>query len=176
MAGSKRRAAAVKRAVLVVALLGTWVAWSACKPPPHGDSGFPAKWRSTTGVRSVYLLMRTKGDDVGTIQTALGEQRFLGYYARIRPEGAPIISNIYEKWDALEYADNDWDSDGENFEPVEYDTFVRVYEGRVLATLKSEQGTHIRCNLEFNQPDLGVVAGVRGRCQVSDGGSIDVGG
>jgi hypothetical protein len=51
--------------------------------------------------------------------------------------------------------------------------FVTHYSGRVVANLTGPDGDHMRCNFRLVRPDKGMAGGGEGRCQLSDGGTID---
>jgi hypothetical protein len=148
---------------------------AACATTPKTRDSFSASWVSDEGRESpVRFRWESRGDDLGTLHTKLGRESFTGYYARIREAGAPIITSVYNGWGDAVYASHDWGAGWNGFEPVSYASFVRVYASRVLASLEGSSGRAIRCNLEPTRPERGALAGARGRCQVSDGGSIDV--
>jgi hypothetical protein len=51
--------------------------------------------------------------------------------------------------------------------------FVQHYSGRVVANLSDAQGDHMRCNFRLIRPGEGMQGGGAGKCQLSDGHTID---
>ena len=51
--------------------------------------------------------------------------------------------------------------------------FITHYSGRVLANLTDPGGNHMRCNFQLIQPTRGMSGGGEGKCQLSDGHTID---
>ncbi|HEY7640834.1 MAG TPA: hypothetical protein VH814_14000 [Steroidobacteraceae bacterium] len=51
--------------------------------------------------------------------------------------------------------------------------FIKHYSGRVLANLSDPNGDHMRCNFHLMQPSDGMAGGGAGKCQLSDGHSIE---
>jgi hypothetical protein len=166
----------VKRGPLATALaLLSAVAAVSCTTSPRGQDSFSAEWSTSSGrQREVRFSWQSRGTGVGKLQTKLGPERFEGYYARIHEQGAPIITSVYKDWGDQAFANHAWGPGWDGFEPVDYATFVRAYSGRVLASLSGSAGSALRCNLETTRPERGVLAGARGRCQVSDGGFVKI--
>jgi hypothetical protein len=46
--------------------------------------------------------------------------------------------------------------------------FIREYNGRVLANLRSDTGNHMRCRFTLLKPSRGMAGGGEGRCQLSE--------
>jgi hypothetical protein len=157
-------------------LLASLALTLACASTPRQSNDFEARWTNPAAeTKSVRLSWHaTDGPNRGTLSTRLGGKRFSGYFAVIHEEGAPIITSVYRRWDNPAYTAHDWGAGFDGFEPVDYATFVRVYSGRVLATLASKRGTAMRCNLEPTSVESGPLAHARGRCQISDGGRLDI--
>jgi hypothetical protein len=59
---------------------------------------------------------------------------------------------------------NYWDSGPE---------FITHYSGRVVANLTDPNGDHMRCNFRLVQPSRGMAGGGEGKCQLSDGHTVD---
>jgi hypothetical protein len=51
--------------------------------------------------------------------------------------------------------------------------FVKHYSGRVVANLSNPNGDHMRCNFRLVRPGEGMAGGGAGKCQLSDGQTID---
>jgi hypothetical protein len=51
--------------------------------------------------------------------------------------------------------------------------FVTHYSGRVVANLSDANGDHMRCNFRLVRPSFGMSGGGQGKCQLSDGHTID---
>ena len=51
--------------------------------------------------------------------------------------------------------------------------FITHYSGRVVANLSGSDGDHMRCNFRLMDPSRGMAGGGQGKCQLSDGPTID---
>jgi len=51
--------------------------------------------------------------------------------------------------------------------------FITHYSGRVVANLKDPSGDGMRCNFRLIDPSRGMSGGGQGKCQLSDGHTID---
>jgi hypothetical protein len=51
--------------------------------------------------------------------------------------------------------------------------FITHYSGRVLANLSDPDGDHMRCNFRLVHPSSGMSGGGQGKCQLSNGHTID---
>ena len=51
--------------------------------------------------------------------------------------------------------------------------FITHYSGRVVANLTDPDGDHMRCNFRLIHPSAGMAGGGQGKCQLSDGRTID---
>lgn len=51
--------------------------------------------------------------------------------------------------------------------------FITHYSGRVVANLSDPNGSRMRCNFRLIDPDRGMAGGGQGKCQLSDGHTID---
>lgn len=51
--------------------------------------------------------------------------------------------------------------------------FVTHYSGRVVANLSDPDGDHMRCNFRLIAPSVGMSGGGEGKCQLSNGHTID---
>jgi hypothetical protein len=51
--------------------------------------------------------------------------------------------------------------------------FITQYSGRVVANLSDPNGDHMRCNFRLVKPASGMSGGGEGKCQLSDGHTID---
>lgn len=49
--------------------------------------------------------------------------------------------------------------------------FIKEYNGRVLANLRSDEGKHMRCRFTLKSPTRGMAGGGHGRCQLSETGT-----
>jgi len=75
-------------------------------------------------------------------------------------EVAPLWVGWYSPWGEWPY----WDGGPE---------FIKHYTGRVVANLKDPGGSHMRCNFRLVDPSRGMVGGGEGKCQLSNGHTID---
>jgi hypothetical protein len=51
--------------------------------------------------------------------------------------------------------------------------YIQYYSGNVVAQLRGDRGTLMRCYFELDRPEAGIDGGGEGRCQLSDGTMID---
>jgi len=51
--------------------------------------------------------------------------------------------------------------------------FITHYSGRVVANLKDPDGARMRCNFRLVDPSRGMAGGGEGKCQLTDGHTID---
>ena len=51
--------------------------------------------------------------------------------------------------------------------------FITHYSGRVVANLKDPDGARMRCNFRLINPSRGMAGGGEGKCQLTDGHTID---
>jgi len=141
-------------------LAGTW------RPSPEREATVTLSWTATDPVH-------------GVVHTTLGEggEHFRGQYARVLERHGErthvVVTAIHGEWLDERWSGRPW-ADADYVKIVEYPAFTRHYAGRVLATLEGDRGHHMRCRLLLDDPDAGLMAGGRGHCQVSDGGTIDV--
>lgn len=62
------------------------------------------------------------------------------------------------------------------FEPVgelDWNGFVEIYTGRVIANMTSDSGQHLRCRFKIAKPVAGLKGGGSGDCQLESGETID---
>ena len=72
----------------------------------------------------------------------------------------PMWAGWGGRWGGWPY----WDSGPE---------FSTHYSGRVVANLKNQDGEGMRCNFRLIDPSRGMVGGGQGKCQLSNGHTID---
>lgn len=67
-----------------------------------------------------------------------------------------------------------WDGDLGNGVYSDFAAFERNYTGKVVAGLSSEDGHAIRCKFRVAEPQVGLISGGTGICQISLGGHIQL--
>jgi hypothetical protein len=105
----------------------------------------------------------TSGDITATFGSG---QVFKGRYFQItRDTRVERLDALWDGWGrpyprtGWRYWDRDLDRD-----------FIKEYNGRVLANLRTDQGDHMRCRFTLKSPSRGMAGGGAGRCQLSDTG------
>lgn len=110
----------------------------------------------------------------GTIATILPDgEVFQGHFVQITADtNVDSISPFYHTWyDGWGYG---WDSmwwPGPYYDDIS--SYVTVYTGRVLATLRSPQGNTMRCQFRLSEPRAGLAGGGIGECRTSEGTAIE---
>ena len=114
----------------------------------------------------------------GAIHATLGPggEHFNGSYVRVEATGPHVtVSKVYTQWYGPAFASLNWGPDG-NYPPggVDFNVFVHMFSGKVVATLFGDKGSTIRCQFTLENARKGLVTGGSGSCQVSDGSEIEV--
>jgi hypothetical protein len=152
-------------------------------PLPGGPrSGMlPARWTPPRGEsQAVPFSFESQGRDTGqgTMHTTLGAggERFEGDYLRIQKSTkGELVTAMSISWSGPEWelwkhnADGSWTEEG-----VSVGEFARFYTGKLIATLQGDRGHSMRCQLSLKDAEGGLLAGGKGHCQVTDGGTIDL--
>ncbi len=73
---------------------------------------------------------------------------------------SPLWVGWHRRWGGWPY----WDAGPQ---------FITHYSGRVMANLSDPNGDHMRCNFRLVSPARGMAGGGEGKCQLSDGRTID---
>ena len=115
----------------------------------------------------------------GTLHTVFPDgERFYGNYLRLSDgTSEKWVQPIYmgwtqPMWGAVGFGPNGaWESGGAGVPMLEW---KRNYTGKVVASLSGNRSHAIRCQLELDDPDAGLLGGGHGQCQVSTGAVIDV--
>ena len=116
----------------------------------------------------------------GLIHITLGRdgERFKGSYLRI-DENAPqnLLSRIHSAWTSRSFDRFEAGPYGDErlSREIRVPAFRRRYSGEVVASLAGDRGGAIRCRFSLERPDLGLPGGATGRCQVTDGSTIEIG-
>jgi len=101
------------------------------------------------------------------------------------PDGTEYSGRCFEVIDTASGADyavlwegwpehwGEWPEDGPVVEISDWPTFVKIYTGRVIASLESSDGTkRLRCRFHLDKPREGLVGGGTGECQASNGETV----
>lgn len=155
----------------------------ACASPPKRESGLlEAKWTSKDGtVLTIPFSYETDVPDHsrGEMFTTLGPSgpTLRGPYVRVEPSAqGGMVAEVYDGFGAPEWELWDHDPGGGWTEAgVAYGDFATFYTGKVVASLRAvDGGLAMRCQLDLNEPERGLLEGGRGTCQVSDGGDVEL--
>ena len=110
----------------------------------------------------------------GSISTVLPDgEVYRGQFVQITAEtDVDSISPFYHRWyGGWGYG---WDAawwPGPFYDDIS--SYVTVYSGRVLATLRSPQGNTMRCQFRLSEPRAGLAGGGIGECRTSEGTAIE---
>jgi len=137
----------------------------------------PARWTPPKGQpEPVPFSFEAKSASTGTMFTTLGKggERFHGSYVRVEKSSKDhLVTAIYNGWSSPEWEMWQHDPDGQwTATGVSIGDFARFYTGKVVAVLNSKDGRSMRCQLTLKQPQVGLLGGGSGACQVSDGGRL----
>lgn len=104
-------------------------------------------------------------NDSGDITATFGNGRvFKGRFYQINSDTrAERLDPLWDGWETSNRR-GDWRywSDEDDRE------FIRAYDGRVLANLRSNDGERMRCRFTLISPTRGMAGGGEGRCQLSE--------
>lgn len=103
----------------------------------------------------------------GTISTTLPSgEYFTGRYMQITSETtADAFGPGWGGWGPWKPFWGDWGGG-------DYSSFVRNYDGKVIATLFGDQRHTMRCRFTLANPEDGMTGGGVGECQISNGETI----
>lgn len=122
-----------------------------------------------------FVWNSTEQDSLeGEIATTLPSgEAFTGKYRQIVGEDIVMGEGFNEAWF------RGWTRYGSFVDPWhrypsdQDDEYVLYNEGKVLALLRGNRGTKIRCRFTLDDPAEGMAGGTRGLCQASDGTMIE---
>jgi hypothetical protein len=152
----------MKKSLLAVTALATLMI-SGCATQSAGTGS-----GNVRGSRKpVAFTWQSTDNNTGDITATFGSgQVFKGRYVQItRDTRVERLDPLWDGWGApyprtgWRYWDRDMDRE-----------FIKEYNGRVLANLRTDQGDHMRCRFTLKTPTRGMAGGGAGRCQLSDTG------
>jgi len=169
-------------AALVLAILaGPDTAGAGASNNPPGGT-FEGRWKASASdetSRPASFSFHRQELGAGRISVQLGEpgKRYVGQYLRLT--GSRPLSRIrifYTYWVSDDFDDFHVGPTGAPLKrrAVTLEQFQRRYAGSVVATMIGEEGGSMRCVFSLIDPDGGLAGGASGRCQISDGGVVDV--
>jgi hypothetical protein len=115
--------------------------------------------------KPVAFTWQSDDSDSGDITATFGNGRvFKGKYYQIND--STRVERLDPLWDGWSRSTRGsgwryWSDDDRR-------DFVREYDGRVLANLRSNDGEHMRCRFTLDTPSKGMSGGGQGRCQLSE--------
>lgn len=145
---------------------------------PQGGS-IAGTWKPPTGEPgAVSLSYHREQEGAGRISVVLptGEV-FVGEYLRLSGDlKSARIDRIFARWQSEGFDQFEVGPAGQPWDRRHSAvvTFRRKHLDRVVATLISETRKTMRCSFALVSPKLGLPGGASGRCQLTDGATIDV--
>jgi hypothetical protein len=98
--------------------------------------------------------------------TAADGHAYSGPYRKITPDArSDQLAPLWEGWKDT----RGWTS----WRPENASAFMKVYDGMVLADLRTAHGERMRCRFELDFPSLGMSGGGAGKCQFPGGTTTD---
>jgi hypothetical protein len=164
----------VRLRTLLLALLTTWCCAPyllACQAAPQRGL-LEARWTAPDGHSEMIPFSFEAIDaDHGGFFTTLGRggEHYSGPYVLVRESTKDkLVTEVWngmsspewEVWD--EGADDTWHAQG-----ISFGAFAHFYTGRAVASLTGNRGTLMRCQLQLDRPDQGLLAGGTGQCQTT---------
>lgn len=146
----------------------------------HERGMLPAHWTAADGKSEpVPFSFEAESSSHGRMVTTLGRggEHFQGAYMRVEPatKGHIIFTKIYEGWAGPEWAVWQHDADGGWTETASSSAgFAHHYTGKVVASLSGSEHHAMRCHFTLKDPFAGLLHGGEGKCQISDGGQIEL--
>jgi len=141
---------------------------------PQGTGGADSSSPPAVKYEQVAFEWHSDGEiPRGSMSTTLPDgENFTGSYREIvdgammeDPDG--FYSDWYgEPWDQPYWR---WGDTWQYYEPG---VFVTEYTGHVVAILKGDRGTHMRCDFHLHDGEQGMSSGGAGECQLSNGDRI----
>ncbi|MCA9623444.1 MAG: hypothetical protein KC731_30695 [Myxococcales bacterium] len=135
--------------------------------PPTETSGemVTLTWKSAAGVP-------TRGEIEGILPDGV---HFIGpYHEVVKTARSEDYDDLWEGWTPYW---PEWARDPRRAGEPEIETwngFVTLFTGRVVANLRSDDGTtRMRCHFSIDEPEEGLRGGGHGHCQLSNGERID---
>jgi len=111
----------------------------------------------------------------GTLATTLPTgEHFTGRYLLVASDtDAETLDPYWGGWDVGWGGWGPWTDDyGPYIVGADVPTFVRNYNGKVIATLLGDRGSRMRCRFRLSDPEQGMSSGGVGECEVSGGDKI----
>jgi hypothetical protein len=153
----------MKKSLLAVTALATLLV-SACATQSGGTGS-----GNVRGTRKPVAFTWQSTDSVsGDITATFGNgDVFKGNYFQItRDTRVDRLEPLWDGW-GRPYARTSW----KYWDRDEERAFIKEYDGRVLANLRSAEGDHMRCRFTLISPSRGMAGGGEGRCQLSETGT-----
>ena len=152
----------MNKSLLAVTALA--MALTACSTVERGGTG-SGNVRGTR--KPVAFTWQSTDNRQGDITATFGNgEVFKGTYFQItRETRLDRLDPLWDGWSrpyprtGWRYWDRDMDRE-----------FIKEYNGRVLANLRTDQGDHMRCRFTLITPSRGMAGGGEGRCQLSETG------
>jgi hypothetical protein len=122
---------------------------------------------SSSGTESITFRWRSADTRSGTMSAVSSDgTHFTGRYIQIA-RNTPItsVAPLFDGWKSG-WDETDWNL-GASPE------FIQEYTGRVVGNLASSSGLRMRCEFRLSYPPNGMRGGGRGRCQMSNGNTIE---
>jgi hypothetical protein len=144
----------------------------------------PARWTppqaGDAASQEVPFSFESFGGDEGQgrMETTLGDggEHFAGDYLRIQQSTkGDLVTAMSVGWSGPEW--QLWKPNGEGGwiqEGVSVGEFADFYTGKVVAKLRGDRGNAMRCHFTLKDPGAGLLEGGTGRCQVTDGGKLEL--
>ena len=137
---------------------------------PQAGSGIPRQ--------KVTIAWESGTSSTGNMTFTLGRggQRYIGSYLMIEKTASHVeVQPFYDIWDTGSF--DPWSSArGDRwFEPGwGVSAWVEHYDGHVVVGLHGDRDGNARCYFTLANTEVGIPGGGTGKCQVDDGGYLDV--
>jgi len=152
---------AMNKTACVIGIVLASLALGACETTGAGGTG-AGNVRGTQ--KPVAFTWQSYDSDSGDITATFGNGRvFKGKYYQITDASrAEHLDPLWDGWGRPANTGN-W----RYWSDEDRRDFVREYDGRVLANLRSSDGERMRCRFSLTTPTRGMAGGGEGRCQLS---------
>jgi hypothetical protein len=153
----------MKKTLLAATALASMLVLSACETTTGGTGS-----GNLRGTRKPVAFTWQSTDNVtGDITATFGNgDVFKGTYFQItRDTRVDRLGPLWDGW-GRPYRRGGW----RYWDRGADRQFIKTYSGRVLANLRSDDGTHMRCRFALISPKRGMAGGGEGRCQLSETG------
>ena len=157
------------------------LAFVACASATHTGI-MVAQWepskKSDKPAQKVMVAWESESSLTGSMTFTLGPggQRYVGPYLLLEKSVSHVaMVPFYDAWDSASF--RGWGAGGIDpwFEPGwGISVWVDHYDGRVVSTLQGNRGGSARCHFTLKLTESGIPGGGTGKCQISDGGLLDV--